>query len=567
MRPEGPGTEPALLLVEDSAFDARLIGDQLRASASLPYTIRHVSALAAAKAELSAGTFDCVLLDLSLPDATHLQGVDDLIASFPDVPVVVLSGTDEAVIGAHAVQAGAQDYLTKGDTDGRQLWRSIRYAIERKHSELLLRHQALHDPLTGLPNRVLFIDRLEVALTRLTRRPGRVCVMFLDLDGFKWVNDSLGHDAGDLVVAEVACRIAASLRVYDTAARVGGDEFLILAESPADEGEEGTVILAERIREALALPYHVAGSEVRISVSIGITGTQEAGTSAATLIRDADAAMYKAKDLGKNRHAFFNDSMRQQAEHRVRLLTDLHLALENNEFLVLYQPIVDLRDRHVRGWEALLRWRRPNGALVSPAEFIELLEDHGLIVPVGQIVLEKACSWLAQRHAELPACAVLPTVSVNMSALQLTQTGIVDRVAGVIKASGLQARYITLELTESQLVSEDPGVRARLDALKDLGLRLSMDDYGTGFSTLVQLKRLPFDVLKIDQSFVATMADSESDLRIVQAVIAMGESLGLGVIAEGVETEEQARLLSQAGCILGQGYLFGRPSPEGTLGS
>jgi diguanylate cyclase (GGDEF)-like protein len=548
-----------VLLVEDSEFDARLILEQLRASAPSGCTTRHVVRLADALDELSLEKTDCVLLDLKLPDAAGLQGLEALLAAHREIPVVVLSASDEAVLGGEAVQAGAQDYLTKGETDGRQLWRAIRYAMERKRAQLMLRHQAMHDALTGLPNRVLFLDRLTQALARLSRRTGQVAVLFLDLDGFKWVNDSLGHEAGDAVVVEVARRLTSALRPYDTAARIGGDEFIVLAEAPEDD-EEATIHLAERIREQLHGPIRVGDTDVRVSASIGITCTSDNRASAATLIRNADAAMYQAKARGKNRWALFDESMREHAERRVRLLNDLHRALEARSFTVLYQPVVSLATGELQGWEALLRWRLDDGTLVAPKDFLAVLEEHGLMVPVGQVVLENALSWLARRAPDSPAY-----MSVNLSPLQLTQVDVVPWIDAAVQKAGVDHRRLHLELTESRLLSQDAVLRQRLTELKDLGLRLAMDDYGTGASTLAHLKELPFDLLKIDRTFVAALSESEPDRRVVQAIIAMGQSLGLEVVAEGVESEEQVQALLEMGCAVGQGRIFGPPSASGDL--
>ncbi|MGB8651927.1 MAG: GGDEF domain-containing response regulator [Mycobacteriales bacterium] len=554
---------PRLLLVEDRRLDARLIDAHLRAEAHGSYALEHVLRLSAAQEFLRAEEVDCILLDLSLPDADRLEALSALQTNHPDVPIIVLSGFEETVLGAQAVQAGAQDYLNKSEVDGRQLWRAIRYAVERKRAELQLRFHALHCSLTGLPNRVLFIDRLEVALARLSRKPGLVAVLFLDLDGFKWVNDSLGHDAGDQVIVEVARRLDVVLRDYDTAARHGGDEFLILTET--EHGAEDVSLLAERIRTSLATPVQVAGTDVHITASIGVTYTDSPSASAAGLLRDADAAMYRAKRTGKDRLAFFDESMRQEADRRLQLLNQLHRASELNEFTVVYQPIVDLRTGGLHGWEALLRWRRPDGELVSPAEFIELLEEHGLIVSVGDFVLAQATRWLAERH-RAAGPGPLPTVSINLSAVQLTRPGIVQRISDIVAASGVSPEHVCLELTESQVIVDDSAVSARLLGLKELGLSLAMDDYGTGYSTLLQLRRLPFDVLKVDRSFVAGLGEVDADAQIVQAIVAMGTSLGLTVVGEGVETAEQAALLSRYGCQLGQGFLFGHPSEDGRAG-
>ena len=556
-----PQAQQRLLLVEDNPLDARIIGAHLRAGANGPFALDHVERLDAAQSHLANESIDCILLDLSLPDAQRLEALAALQLAHPDVPVIVLSGYDESVLGAEAVQAGAQDFLTKGETDGRQLWRAVRYAVERKRAELLLRYQSLHCALTGLPNRVLFIDRLEVAINRLARQPGTVAVMFLDLDGFKWINDSLGHNAGDEVLVEVARRVDSVLRPYDTAARHGGDEFLVLTETT--EGVEDAHVLADRIRAMVSRPIELSdGQTVRITASVGVAATSDAGATGASLLRDADAAMFRAKRGGRDQLATFDDAMRSEATTRMQLLSQLHHATDHNQFRVHYQPIVELATGELHGWEALLRWERPDGTLVAPGEFIELLEEQALIVPIGDFVLKEATQWLAKEHARLSG-GKLPSISVNMSAVQLTRPSIVQRVAEVLAESGIAPEYVCLELTESQVIVDDDAVSRRLLALKELGVRLSMDDYGTGYSTLWQLRRLPFDSLKIDRSFVAGLGLAQEDAQIVHAIVQMGGSLGLTVIGEGVETREQAQFLRAYGCPLGQGYLFGRPSADG----
>ena len=550
-----------LLLVEDNPLDAKIIGAHLRSGAAVPYALEHVGRLDSAQSHLAHSDVDCVLLDLSLPDAQRLEALAALQISHPDVPVIVLSGYDEAVLGAEAVQAGAQDYLAKSETDGRQLWRAIRYAVERKRAEVQLRYQSLHCALTGLPNRVLFIDRLEVALARLARQPGNVGVLFLDLDGFKWINDSLGHHRGDEVLVEVARRLDGVLRPYDAAARHGGDEFLVLTETQG--GPADILALGDRIREVLLAPILLEdGNEVRVTASVGIAETADPTTTAASLLRDADAAMYRAKRGGRDGFATFDQSMRSEADRRVQLLAALHRATEDNQFLVHYQPIVEMGNGRTHGWEALLRWQKPGGALVSPSEFVELLEEHALIVPIGEFVLREATSWLAAQHRD-GGWDTLPSVSVNLSAVQLTRPSIVQRISDVIAESGVSPEYVCLELTESQVLIDDDAVSRRLLALKDLGVRLAMDDYGTGYSTLWQLRRLPFDILKIDRSFVAGLGHAPEDAQIVHAVVQMGGSLGLSVVAEGVETEEQLQYLRGYSCPLGQGYFFGKASEDG----
>ena len=552
-------TSLRVLLVEDSDFDAHLVLAQLHAAAAVPYTTRHVVRAADAREELTLEPADCVLLDLGLPDASGLEGLLSLVASHPEVPIVVLSGSDESAIGAEAVQAGAQDYLTKGEIDGRQLWRAIRYAMERKRSQLMLSHQAMHDAMTGLPNRVLFLDRLRLALERLARQRGQVSVLYLDLDGFKWVNDSLGHDVGDAVVVEVANRLRSALRPYDTAARIGGDEFLVLADAPEDD-EKATINVAERIAHLLSEPIRVHGAEVRVSASIGITWTSSSHVRATDLVRDADAAMYRAKALGKNRWALFDESMRKAAERRLHLVNDLHRVIESGALVLHHQPVVDLATEEVVGWEAVPYWPLEDGSLLAPAELLAVAEEHGLVVPAGRAALDSALAWLATRGRGDERY-----VSVNVSPLLLSHPDAVVDVKAALDRHGISPERLHLELAESRLIAQDPALRDRLADLCEIGVRMTMDDYGTGASTLAHLKELPFDLLKVDRSFVAALQRSEPDRRVMQAVVAMAHHLGLDVVADGVETRRQVAELTEMGCRFGQGPLFGPASPSGEL--
>jgi diguanylate cyclase (GGDEF)-like protein len=548
-----------VLLVEDSDFDAHVVLAQLHAAAAAPFTTRHVVRIADAREELNLEPADCVLLDLALPDATGLEGLLSLVSSHPEIPFVVLSGSDEASIGAAAVQAGAQDYLTKGDIDGRQLWRAIRYAMERKRSQLLLSHQAMHDALTGLPNRVLFLDRLRVAVERLARQRGQVAVLYVDLDGFKWINDSLGHEVGDAVLVEVANRLREALRPYDTAARIGGDEFLVLADAPEDD-EKATIALAERIAQLLAEPIEVHGAVVRVSGSTGITWTTSAHVNGSDLVRDADAAMYRAKALGKNRWALFDESMRKSAEHRLHLVNDLHRLLDSRALVLHHQPVVDLTTDEVVGWEAVPHWPLEDGTLLAPAELLAVAEEHGLAVPVGRAVLDSALRWLADRGRDDERY-----LSVNVSPLLLTHPGAADDVGAALERYGVRPHRLHLELAESRLIAQDPALRERLVDLCDIGVRLTMDDYGTGASTIAHLKELPFDLLKVDRSFVGALQRSEPDRRVMQAVVAMAHHLGLEVVADGVADPQQVARLREMGCAFGQGPLFGPPSLRGEI--
>jgi diguanylate cyclase (GGDEF)-like protein len=413
---------------------------------------------------------------------------------------------------------------------------------------------ALHDPLTKLPNRTLFLDRLRLALARAARLRLPVAVLFLDLDGFKAVNDSLGHAAGDQLLVQVAERVRQCLRPADTVARLGGDEFAVLLE---DLGRGAERAVAERVLEAMRAPLVVEGTQLVIQASIGIALGGAADEGAGDLLRQADLAMYTAKAGGKDRYETFEPAMHATALARIELEAELRRALDEDNLIVHYQPVCELPTGRLVRTEALVRWPHPGRGLISPAEFIPLAEERGLIVPLGQWVLRRACTetrrW-QQRHPSEPPLGV----AVNLSPGQL-RPGFVESVGDTLREAGLDPRCLTLELTETLLMQEAAGTLKYLTGLKDLGIRLAVDDFGTGYSSLSRLRSFPIDEVKIDRSFVSDIAPGRTGGPLVAAVTAMGHALGLRVVAEGVETFEQLRFLLGRGCDAAQGYLVGRP--------
>jgi len=427
-----------------------------------------------------------------------------------------------------------------------------------KQSQAQLAHLAHHDPLTSLPNRLLFADRLGHALSRAERDGSQLAVLFIDLDRFKHINDSLGHLAGDGLLQEVARRLTAAVRREDTVARMGGDEFTLLLEDLRRPGD--AAVLARKLLEALADPYSIAGKELYVTASVGISLYPRDGARADELVRNADAAMYQAKDDGRNGYHFYTPALTATALQRVHLEADLRRALSRGELTVHYQPQIDLGTGRLIGAEALVRWQHPEQGLVPPDRFIHLAEDTGLIIELGELVLRAACrqavDWLA---AGVP----IERIAVNVSAQQVQRSDFVGTVRKALADTGLPPRHLELEVTESFIMGQaEAGIRI-LHELRGMGVRLAVDDFGTGYSSLGYLKRLPIDMLKIDRSFVTDLQGGGEDLAIAKAVIALGRTLGLKVIAEGVEHDLQAGLLRAEGCHYGQGFLFGRPV-EGT---
>jgi diguanylate cyclase (GGDEF)-like protein/PAS domain S-box-containing protein len=432
---------------------------------------------------------------------------------------------------------------------------------ERKRVEDRLLHHALHDPLTGLPNRHLFMERLGRALMRFQRREGGLfAVLFLDLDRFKVVNDSLGHHVGDELLQVIAERLRASVRLNDTVARFGGDEFAVLLEELVD-ADEATQI-AGRLGQTLSAPVNLGGYEVFTSASIGIALCSSGLDRPEYLLRNADVAMYRAKGSGASRYEVFDRAMHAQAMTRLQLETDLRRALVREEFRLRYQPIVSLKTGRITGVEALVRWQHPDRGLTSPGEFIPVAEETGLIIPLGAWVLGEACRQLAVWRREFRHARI--ALSVNLSAKQFGQADLVERIRDVLRESALDPRHLKLEITESAIIDNPGSAGAMLAQLKELGIQVQMDDFGTGYSSLSSLHSLPLDGLKIDRSFVSRMPENSATRQMVRTIALLARGLDLAVVAEGVETAEQLDDVRAMGCDYAQGYLIAPPlDPDG----
>ena len=545
----------SIVLVEDSAEYALLVSELLREGLGESLDVRVRGSLDAAGPDLSSGVIDCVLLDLGLPDAHGLEALAGVRGMAPSVPVVVLSGQEDEQVALKAVDHGAQDYLVKRHADSHLLSRAIRHAIQRKETELALARQALHDPLTGLPNRTLFVDRLQVALSRAARGEHRVAVMFLDLDCFKAVNDNFGHDAGDRLLRDVSDRLAAMMRPSDTVARFGGDEFMVLCDGLADERE--AVIVAERISAGLAEAFDLDGEPVLASASVGIAFAGTRTSTPEALIRQADRAMYRAKKAHR-RYELAAVEPVSATPGPVPVELQLEQALENEELVLHYQPEFDLSANEIFSAEALLRWRHPERGLVAPDQFIPAAEHSGLIVPIGEWVLDEACRQLVEwrRH---DICAPGMSMSVNLSRRQLADPDLAEKVETVLARSGVAPQDVCFEVTESGVADEPEVALRRLAELKELGVELSLDDFGTGLSSLAVLDAYPLDMLKIDRSFVASLGQGMRPQRLFAAIVGVAHALGLRAVAEGIETQDQLDTVARIGCDAVQGFHLCRP--------
>ena len=430
---------------------------------------------------------------------------------------------------------------------------------ERKALERQLTQQAFYDALTGLPNRALFRDRLDQALVRTGRRHNSTGLLFLDLDNFKLVNDSLGHHVGDELLVEAATRLQACVRCEDTVARLGGDEFVMLLEQLTCEADALPVV--DSVRDQFSQPFALGGRNVVVTVSIGIALGDAHHEQADSLLRNADLAMYRAKASGKGRYVVFDPSMHTDTLARLELEADLRQALEREELRVYYQPIVPLQSEQVAEVEALVRWQHPTRGLISPADFIPIAEETGLIVPLGLWVLKEACGQTVAWNGQFPGEPLV--VSVNLSPRQFQMTDLAEEVARTLYETGLPPSCLKLEITESAIMRDVEMTIATLLRLKALGIQLAIDDFGTGYSSLAYLKRLPLDVLKIDRAFVKGVHNNAEDKAIVQAILSLAKSLGLTVTAEGIESAEQAAVLNTWACDRGQGYYFAKPMDAG----
>jgi diguanylate cyclase (GGDEF)-like protein len=549
-----------VLLVEDDVADARSVRRLLESTHEIAFEIAEAVNVEDGLRRLRDEKFHAVMLDLSLEEGQGLEALARARIAAATVPIIAMAAEADEDLALRALRYGAQDYLVKGVSDARLVARTLRHAVERHRilTDLAAARQrehylAMHDALTGLSNRPAFLDHLRRVLTYATRHGKSAAVLFLDLDRFKSVNDSLGHPVGDDLLKVVGERLTRCLRQTDLVARLGGDEFLIALPDVAREHDAARV--ARKVLLALGQPARIGEREYRISASIGVALFPRDGADVDVLIRNADTAMYHAKAAQGCGYSYYADGMNEVVAERLDLEHGLREAIEYQRFVLHYQVQVDAETGEAVGAEALLRWRDPRRGLIPPAIFVPMAEETGMIAAIGKWVIARACADAAAWRRPL-------RVAVNVSSKQLVAPDFADDVARCLRESGLAPARLRIEITESSVLEQRGPTLATLQALRRLGCGVVIDDFGTGYAALTALKWLPADGLKIDRSFVSNLTTEPVDATIATGLVNIARDLGLEVIAEGVETAEQLAFLRRHGCRLVQGYLLGKPVPR-----
>ncbi|MDR4503029.1 MAG: EAL domain-containing protein [Nitrospirales bacterium] len=545
-----------VLLVDDDLDDGTLILEMIKDGLGTQFTFTQATSLREAFTLFQQSTFDILLLDLDLPQSLGLDTLRQLRQAHPSSAILILSGLEDEALAVQAVQNGAQDYLIKGQVNSHALSRAIRYAVERHRVHEQVTYQAHYDHLTGLANRGLFHERLHYALARCNRNDTAIALLFLDLDQFKAINDTFGHAYGDMVLKTVASRLKKCIREVDTGVRMGGDEFAILLDEISSVENVG--MIAQRLIDLVSQPMMVQDHELHVTCSIGATIYPWDCAKAQDLLKHSDTAMYRAKAQGGNNFQFYTAGMQNSPLDGNTIDVELRRALTKGEFLLHYQPQLDLRTRQIIGMEALLRWQHPYQGMIGPMDFIPKAEESGLIVPIGEWVLHTASAQLKKWESEgLP----ISPVSVNLSARQVHKRSLPAAIESILQETQLDPQFLRVELTESFLINESPSTLSTLQELKAMGVRIYIDDFGVGYASLRYLKAFPLDGLKLDQSLIHDINTDTNNAAIVRAIIALSNTLGLTIIAEGVETESQADLLAEFGCDIIQGYWVTPPMP------
>ncbi len=545
-----------LLLVADDHQEVLTINNMLKEGLQNQFTLEQSLSVTEALDLVQHQSFQAIILDLHLPKGQSFESIPQFIQYCPGAPILILSGVEDEEQAILAVKSGAQDYLIKGQTSSSTLCRAIRYAMERHRATQRITQLAHYDHLTGLANRGLFYERLNCAVARCNRNDMAIALMFLDLDHFKTINDTLGHECGDALLKTVATRIKKCIREIDTGVRLGGDEFAVLLEQIVSV--EDVAAVAQRILQLLAQPIIVNHHQLQITGSLGVTIYPWDSANPQELLSHADAAMYRAKAQGGNSYQFYTAGMKTAGLDGSTLEVELNRALSKQEFLLHYQPQMNLQTKQIIGMEALLRWHHPYQGLIGPNQFIPQAEENGMIIPIGEWVLRAASKqakyWEKQGFPR-------PNVAVNLSARQIHQGNLPALIQDILKRSHLDPGNLKLELTETFLIHETEETLQTLRELKAMGVQLYIDDFGAGYASLRYLKSFPVDGIKLDQSLIRELPHNANDAAIVEAVISLGKALGMQVIAEGVETQEQVAFLEEHGCDAMQGYWLAPPLP------
>ena len=551
------GEKPVrVLLIDRDRGEYTLIGQLLSSLGHDAYELTWCWQTEHAIEAIFSDLHDVVLLDYQSDPAAGQAILAKAVQMNCPVPIIVMTAEMDRNIDREAIRSGASDYLLKGRIDSQVLERTLRYAMERKIAEAKLARLAHYDPLTNVPNRILFRDRLSRVLERARRGQQTVALFFIDLDGFKQVNDTLGHEAGDELIRTVAERLSHCMRKSDSVARIGGDEFTVILEDVDTTSD--IVNVARKAIDVISRPVMLGGQQVFVGASIGIAVFPEAGEDVDSLLKHADMAMYQAKGLRGSAYRFYTEKMNVEAMNQMYLEADLRRALRRGEFELYYQPRIALDGEQVAGVEALLRWNHPVRGIVSPADFIPLAEEVGLIVPLGYWVIHQACADMRAMDAR----NVDPIhIAVNLSFKQFADEKFAQTVGNIIDAAGIDARRLEFELTETAIMSSVEDIERCMQLIRELGPTFSLDDFGTGYSSFAHIQRLPIGALKIDRSFVKNVITTHDDATIVKAMISLAHNLGLKVIAEGAETGEQVDFLRDHACDQVQGYFFSRPLP------
>jgi len=498
---------------------------------------------------------DLILMDAIMPQMDGFRATEEIkkIIEYQATPILMATSLDDDQSITRAFQVGASDYITKPFN-----WSVLKHRTSRMlaaaNAEKEIRHLAYHDVLTGLPNRMLFMDRIDQAISRAQREDSKFAILFLDIDHFKVINDSMGHAAGDQLLNIVSQRLTQVLRKTDTIARLGGDEFTIIIEALDDFELVATV--AKNILTALDKLTEINDKEVHIGGSIGVALYPQDGDNFGTLLKNADTAMYRAKELGRKNFQFYEHEMSLKAMQRLELENQIRNAIKNEEFIVYYQPKVNLNTGQCSGMEALVRWQHPLRGIVSPLEFIPLAEETGLIIQLDEWVMRTACA----QFKKWQGCGYpVKNLSVNVSARHFKEGSLLKHCKKIIEEMQVSPENLEIELTESALVDNYNNAKEMLNEINEMGIRIALDDFGTGYASMSYLKKFPFDTVKLDYSFVKGLPDDKESSAIVTAMIKLAEALNLNIVAEGIETDSQRRFLTEKGCTYGQGYLWSKP--------